>query len=829
MRLFADLAMTLQRATDARVVKWAASAGESELQQVVWLEAEHFRVAAYAGEVASCLLNNLVGERPSAAAEFASDLADLLDYAEPRMLDPNARLLMAAARQRGLLVIDEDNFFEPDRQSHAVPHGLIHVGMGRAGHRYIGTLAEGLPPETCDRVRRLSLLMPALRSAGVPVPRHDIEFPNTRTWGRVERAAARLGYPVTLRAEMTPECSYAVPDLAVVGPITSPSQLERAYRGVFARNPAVWVEAHVPGEGYSFLIVDGRVESVIVLRPPQVQGDGNSSLRQLVRRRVDAASSLQERKAWKSNGALSADVEAMLALSNLGWESVPEPGMTVDLRARGSAGNGGRCADVTDAIAPAFKEIALFAARACSLAVAGVEMVIQDLHGAADDRNCAVMNVVLDPDFAMHDSARAGTGTAAAQWLLRHRFPNDADARIPVVAITGTNGKTTTTRLVAHIFRQTGLRVGLACSHGAYVDNHCIVSGDMSGAPGSSAVLANPRVDAAVLEAARGGLIKFGRPFTTCDVGVCLNVAADHIGVDGVRDLDQMAAVKRQVVENTSGTAVLNADDPRCLAMIPYSSARRLLLFSGNPHSQAMLDHVRAGDDAVVVEDSESGEFVVVQAGSDRHRVIAVREIPLTGGGRARYNVDNAVAAAAAAYAAGIPLPAIAEGLRSFQSDLEHNPGRFNEIPGLPFRLLLDSAHNPHGIDALTRRLAYDHCPGRRIAVLGLSHAPSDEDKNAFVQIAARSFDHFICTLRKDLDSAASKRMPQVLREKLLECDIPESGIAVIPSRTDAINAALAMARPGDWVVVFVAAADPTVIAIGDKLRRLAAGSEYRI
>ena len=456
-------------------------------------------------------------------------------------------------------------------------------------------------------------------------------------------------------------------------------------------------------------------------------------------------------------------------------------------------------------------------------------MVIQDLQGAADHRNCAVTNVILDPDLALHESCRAGTGTAAAERLLRRRFPNDADARIPIVAITGTNGKTTTTRLVAHIFRRTGLRVGIACSHGAYVDSHCIVPGDMSGAPGSSAVLANPRVDTAVLETARGGLIKHGRPFTTCDVGVCLNVAADHIGLDGVHGLDELAAVKRQVVENTSGTAVLNADDPRCLAMIPYSSARRVLLFSGNPHSQAILDHVRAGGDAVLVEECESEEFVVVQAGSDRQRVIAVREIPLTGGGRARYNVDNAVAAAAAATAARIPLPTIAEGLRSFQSDLEHNPGRFNEIPGLPFRLILDSAHNPPGIDALTRRLAYDRCTGRRIAVLGLAHTPSDEDKNAFVRIAARSFDHFICTLRKEIGNAESKRMPQLLREKLLECDIPESSIAVIPGRTDAINAALAMARPGDRVVVFVAAADPTVSAVGDRLSRLAGASELRI
>jgi len=300
-------------------------------------------------------------------------------------------------------------------------------------------------------------------------------------------------------------------------------------------------------------------------------------------------------------------------------------------------------------------------------------------------------------------------------------------------------------------------------------------------------------------------------------------VAEDHIGLDGVRSVDEMAVVKRQVVENTTGTAVLNADDPRCLAMIGHSPAERVFLFSGDPHSAPARRHVEAGGCAVLVEQHGPVQSIAIFLGQERQHVATVDEIPLTDGGRARYNVENAVAAAAAAYAAGVPVDAIRKGLRSFRSDLEHNPGRFNEFTGLPFRVIIDSPHNAAGVEALVRRLDSEPCAGQRIAVFSVATSMTDDGRRDMTRAAADAFDRFICTIRIQPADPALESAVELVRSTLIERGVPDSRITSIPDRTEAIDAALAMATAGDEVVIFLSPIDGTVQEIADKLRHLAA------
>lgn len=813
--IFAGFAMALQHATDAEVEHLAITKGAIEGESIVCLETEHFEVAAYAGELAACTLNSLIRGEPDAGQFFSSTLPEFLDYVSHRTLDPNTRLLMAEARRRRFLVLDIDQApFTPTRTNFTIRHGLIQIGMGCRQRRFLGPLAEGLDPNVLAQVSRLDRLMPLLRRANIPIPDQDLEFTNNVTAARVRRAGQRVGFPVMLRSPQTPEFSYAIPGLPQIGPIITPSQLQAAYECAFAEHHPAWVESYVAGSRYSFLIIGNTVESVLLQHPPQVIGDGITSMRSLVAMRLSHASSLQERLAWKEIAAPAKDVTCMLALAGLDWDSIPDAGRSVCLRVMGTPYNGGHCEDVSHALSAAFEDIAVAAARASDLDFAGVEMVIGDPQSAAIYPNCAVTNVYADPDMSMH----VAPGHNPAVRLLKHFYPMDSDACIPTVAVTGTNGKTTTTRMLAHIFRQAGYRVGYTCTLGIYIDGEMIAAGDMSGSPGSHMLLADRTINAAILETARGGLIKYGRPFDQCDIGICLNVEADHIGFDGIHTLDEMAVVKRQVIENTSSTIVLNADDPRCLAMISHSSAKDVLLFSGDPDTPDLELHGRA----VVIEKDQSRQYLAIRDGLRVQRVISVDDIPAVDAGRARYNLNNAAAAAAAAYAIGIPISAIKLGLQSFESDFESNPGRFNDFMGLPFRLILDSAHNPHGVQALMQRLAHDSCDGRRIVVFSAPIDSTEASINESTRLIAGSFDYFICTKRKNIDDASINEKPLTLRATLIEYGVTEDRIDVIFSPVEAIDTALEMACPGDLVMILISPSDQGVFDIGKRLHQYA-------
>ena len=756
----------------------------------------------YAGEVAAGLFN----KAPASDADGSSlqeEIGEFLLFARERLADENTQLLRLAARKRGLPVIElELDPFVASPPGRDARHGLIQIGQGIHQRRMLGPLPDRQSLQLMmlkDRRR----LIPHLAASGIPLPRQDLEFTNNNRLSRAQRSAERLGFPVTMKSAVRPDRSYQFPDIGEFGPINSPDQLALAFDAAAGDAHAVWVEEYLPGDSYRFLVVGGHVNAVARRQPPTLIGDGFSTLRGLACTRAEQAATLLKQSAWTDILDGDADLGVRLRLASLTWDTVIPAGQQVALRAHGTPYNGGVCEDVTDLIPDVFKRIAEQAAASCGMTLlAGIDMVIRSVQGEGNYPNCAVTDVMPDPDLLTHCQPDMGTARHVAEALVEAFFPDGQSGRIPVVAVTGTNGKTTTSRMIAHILRHTGLDVGLTTTMGAQINDDMMVFGDLAGVPGAAFVLNDPRTEAAVLETARGGLIKLGAPFDCCDVGVCLNVEGDHIGQDGVESLDQMAIVKSEVVRRSKDTVVLNADDKRVLDMVAVSQAPRTILVSTDTGSPAVCEHLARGGEAVVIEGESGAERLVWHRGEKATPLLTVASIPAAYGGAVRFNMSNAAFAAAATLGLGVTPNRIAEGLACFTASFETNPGRFNVLNGLPFQVIFDNAHNAHGLRALVEAIREWPVSGRRILVSRGSAYRSVAEIREMARAVAGKFDFYICTNSLNLRGHEPTEIPEIFRSTLLSEGVAGSVVLPIPDRGGAVKTALRLAQHGDLLVI---------------------------
>jgi cyanophycin synthetase len=388
-------------------------------------------------------------------------------------------------------------------------------------------------------------------------------------------------------------------------------------------------------------------------------------------------------------------------------------------------------------------------------------------------------------------------------------FPKGAPSRIPIASITGTNGKTTTSRMLAHIHKMSGRTVGLATTDGVYIDGERSVAGDMTGPVAAQMVLRDPTVDLAVLETARGGLLRAGMGYRHCDVGAVLNIASDHLGLKGVQTLDDLAAVKRVVVEVAREAAILNADDLRCLQMAAHTEAKRIGYVTMNPRHDLVRQHVRAGGLAIVLEEGMNGDMITLYDHGLHQPLLWTHLIPATLEGKALHNVQNAMFAALLAYAMGVKLENIRHGLRTFDTTYFQAPGRMNVFEELPFKVILDYGHNPAAIQVMVDLVRKLEVPGRRICVLAAPGDRRDEDIVEIGRIAASAFDEIIVRRDDDLRGRGPDDVPRILSEALRSAGHPADRIHVIADEETAVDAALRMGKRGDLLLVF-----------GDKISR---------
>jgi len=414
----------------------------------------------------------------------------------------------------------------------------------------------------------------------------------------------------------------------------------------------------------------------------------------------------------------------------------------------------------------------------------------------------AIVEVNAAPGFRMHVAPSEGEPRDVAGPVMDMLFSQGSPNRIPIAAITGTNGKTTTTRMLAHIMKTAGHTVGFTTTDGVYIDGHLTVKGDMTGPKSAQMVLRDPDVDMAVLETARGGILRSGVGFEKSSVAACLNISADHLGLRGVDTLEQLAEAKRVVVETATDTAVLNADDEHCLKMADYTKAEHLCYITMNPAHELVKQHIRAGGRAVVLEKGINGDMITFYDKGSHIPLLWTHLIPATLEGKAIHNVQNAMFAAALAYSLDKSLEDINHGLRTFNQTFFQAPGKMNFFEEHPFKVLLDYAHNPAAVRAIMELVSKLEVSGRRIGVISAPGDRRDEDIQEIAEIASEHLDFFICRADDNRRRRGDDEIPQMMKNTLIKKGIDEKDILVIADEQDAINASLKEAEEGDMVLI---------------------------
>lgn len=747
---------------------------------------EDEEVGRLAGELALALLHSLLPAdlkpkgAPGADWDFAEERDAFIRYAQRRAFGPSTASLVRAAEERGI------PWIRLNRQS------LVQFGHGRHQQRIQATTTSRTGNIAVELASDKEETNHILRDLGLPVPSQRV----AKTAREAVRAAQRVGYPVVLK----PLAGNHGRGVSIN--LQTPEEVEAAFDKAVEHGRNVIVESYIEGFDHRLLVVNGELVAAAKRLPGHVVGDGKHTVEELVARvNQDPRRGVGHEKVLTR---IEFDHQAERLLARLGYErtTVPPAGETVFLRTTANLSTGGTAIDVTDEIHPDNREMAIRAIKAIGLDIGGVDFLTSDITLSYRETGGAICEVNAGPGFRMHVAPSEGTPRDVAGPVLDMLFPPDAPSRIPIAAITGTNGKTTTSRMLAHILKMNGYTVGLTSTDGVYIDGELSVPGDMTGPVSARIILRDPTVNAAVMETARGGMLRSGMGYPSCNVACCLNVTGDHLGLGGIDTLEQLAAVKRIPIEVATDAAVLNADDAYCLQMADYTDAKRLCYVTLNPAHPLVKAHIRAGGQALVLEDGMNGHMVTIYDREKHMPLLWTHLIPATLEGRALHNVQNAMFAAALAYNMGLTLEGIRQGLRTFDATFFQTPGRMNMYTEHPFRVIMDYAHNPAAVRAMCGLVDRFEVDGKRIVVLSAPGDRRDEDINDIADIAASHFDHFICRCDDRRRGRGHDEVAQMLKARLLQNGISADRIEVVPEESAAVTRALEFAEPGDLVLV---------------------------
>ncbi len=769
-------------------------------------------VGLEAGRMAVALVNHLVApDDPEVFFDFAPEMERLIRLAERQAFGPSTQALIDEAVSRDI------PFIRLDR------HSLVQFGHGVHQQRIRATMTSLTSAIGVDVASDKSLTNRLLDSAGLPVPRADV----VADVEAAVAAARRLGYPCVVKPLDGNHGRGVHLDLR------TEDQVRAAFAGAIAQSRAgdVVVESYVTGNDYRCLVIGGKVAAIAERVPASVTGDGEHTVRQL----VDIANSDPRRGIGHEKVLTRIKVdeaaEALVAAQGFGMDEVLPEGTWAKLALTGNMSTGGTSIDRTIEAHPDNVEIAEMAARIVGLDVAGIDFICPDIATPVRETGGAIVEVNAAPGFRMHTHPTEGEPQYVARPVIDLLFPAGSPARIPIIAVTGTNGKTTTVRMISHILKLMGRRVGMTSTDGIVIDGRLIKKGDMSGPKSALMVLQNPTVDTAVFEVARGGILREGLGYDRNDVAVVTNVTGDHLGLGGIDSIGQLANVKGVVVDAVprSGTAVLNADDSHVYRMGRHS-AGRVVLFSmatakGEDGFDRIEGHTSRGGAAFRLEPTPEGELIVLRLGSRTMPLLYTHLVPATFGGRARMNVANALAAAAAAWAAGAHLHDIRQGLRTFSTSFFQAPGRLNLVDVAGVRVVIDYCHNVDGmrqladfvermmVDAPTKsgRLgaaATATRTGRAIGVIGIPGDRRDDDQRQYGAIAAGAFDEVIVREDKNLRGRPAGETATNVLEGIRSAKTAGTARATrsekILDEMTAVRAALRRANPGDLVVCCV-------------------------
>ncbi|WP_313174165.1 cyanophycin synthetase, partial [Massilia sp.] len=730
------------------------------------------------GRLALTLAENLIAAaRNDAPFDLQDALTQLRDLDEDVRLGPSTGSIVQAAVARNI----------PFRR--LTEGSLVMFGWGSKQRRIQAAEidATGAIAETIAQDKELTKKL--LDAAGVPVPHGRTVTDPDDAWA----AAQEIGLPVVVKPKDGNQGK------GVTVNITTKEQITAGFHAASEFRDDIMVERYLPGHDYRLLVIGDKLVAAARREPPNVTGDGVHSVQQL----VDIVNQDPRRGNGHSTSLTKIRFDdialASLATQGMDADSVPPKGKRVILRNNANLSTGGTATDVTDDVHPEVAARAIAAAHMVGLDICGVDLVCDSVLKPIEDQNGGVVEVNAAPGLRMHLAPSFGKPRAIGEAIVDMLYEDGDDGRIPVVAVTGTNGKTTTVRLIAHLLTASGLRTGMTNTDGVYIEGRRIDSGDCSGPRSARNVLLHPDVDAAVFETARGGLLREGLAFDRCQVAVVTNIGAgDHLGLNYITTLEDLAVLKRVIVQNVAegGMAVLNAADPTVADMANFTRGD-VTFFAQDGNLPLMAMHRAQGRRAVFVED---GHLVCAQ-GKFEHR-IPLADVPITRGGVIGFQVENVMASVAAAWGVGIDWDKIALGLRTFVGESDNAPGRFNVFDYRGATLIADYGHNPDAIAALVS--AVENMPAkRRSVVISGAGDRRDQDISQQTEILGAAFDDVLLYEDQCQRGRADGEVVALLRQGLQGASRTQH-VEEIYGEFVAIDRALERLSDGDLCLILI-------------------------
>ncbi|MDB9345405.1 cyanophycin synthetase [Nodularia spumigena CS-586/05] len=730
----------------------------------------------YAGRAAVRLCQSIVDRGRYPKAELEQDILDLKDLWRESSLGPSTEAIVKEAEKRGIPWIQLSARF------------LIQMGYGVNQKRMQATMTNKtgiLGVElACDKEATKRILA----AAGAPVPRGTV----INFLDDLEEAIEYVGgYPIVIKP------SDGNHGRGITIDIRNWDEAEAGYEAARLVSRSIIIERYYVGRDHRVLVVDGKVVAVAERVPAHVVGNGRSTIGDLISETNQDPNRGEGHDKILTKIELDRNSYQLLERQGYTLNSIPQKGVICYLRATANLSTGGSAIDRTDEIHPENVWLAQRIVKIIGLDIAGLDIVTTDISRPLREMDAVVVEVNAAPGFRMHVAPSQGTPRNVAGAVMDMLFPHEHSALIPILSVTGTNGKTTTTRLLAHIYKQTGKVVGYTTTDGTYIGEYLVESGDNTGPQSAHVILEDPTVEVAVLETARGGILRSGLGFEMANVGVVLNVAADHLGIGDIDTIDQLANLKSVVAEAVfpDGYAVLNADDHRVAAMAERTKAN-IAYFTMNPDSELVRKHVQNGGVAAVYENG----YLSIVKGDWTHRIERAENIPLTMGGRAPFMIANALAASLAAFVQNVTIEQIRAGLKTFRASVSQTPGRMNLFNLGKYHALVDYAHNPASYEALGS-FVRNWTTGERIGVVGGPGDRRDEDFVTLGKLSADIFDYIIVKEDDDTRGRSRGSAANLITQGITEVN-PNCRYESILDETAAINKALDMAPDNSLVVI---------------------------
>jgi len=707
--------------------------------------------------------------------DLEADIQQMRELREESRLGPSTGSIVQEAVSRGI------PYLRLNGQS------LVQLGHGVHQKRIRATITSNTSnigvEIACDKEETKQLL----ESYEIPVPKGRV----VRTEEGLKDAVEVVGYPCVIKPIGGNHGRGATIGIktweeAVAG-LAKAKEISRS----------VIVERYITGLDHRLLVIDHKFVAAAKRTPACVVGDGTRTIAQLVEE-----VNKDPRRGYGHEKVLTRididdHTEKLLARLNYTADTVPRKDEVVYLKATANLSTGGTADDVTEIVHPFNVFLAERVSRIIDLDICGIDIMTDDITQPLKESGGAVLEVNAAPGFRMHLDPTGGLGRNVAEPVVDMLFPPGAPSRIPIIAITGTNGKTTTTRLTAHIMRTVGHKVGMTCSDGVYIMNRMLMKGDCTGPASAQFVLKDPLVDLAVLETARGGLVRSGLGFEHCDVAIVTNVAADHLGLKDIHTLEELAHVKSTVPRSVrqDGYGILNADDELVMAMRKQCTSR-IALFSLDENNRLIRQHCKLGGLAAIYENG----FITISKGEWKLRIEKAQNVPLTYGGKAVFNIQNVLPAVLAAFVRGVKIEELREGLMTFVPSATQTPGRMNLFQFRDFQVMVDYAHNPHGFEALGRFLSkVPDSP--KIGVIAGVGDRRDEDTVNLGRLSAQMFDEIIIRQDRNLRGKSDDEIIALMVKGIQEID-PDKKITIIKKEDEAIRHAIGTAPKGSFVTL---------------------------